>query len=387
MRQYAAEQLAAAGETVLIQQRHYDYFLAWTEAHEGDLRGAEQLHWLRRFEGEYANLRAALTWALRDPQGGEAGLRLAGVLGVYWVLHDLLSEGRRWLEAALARSGAEAATIQRGQALFFACVMAWYQGDVPAARQWIEESHALMLSAEYEGQWGIAYTLMMFGQVVRLQGEEEAALRYLRESATRFRQSGDRWGLAVTLDCLASVSLQVGELAAARAALEESQALWRNLGDPWGMGLNSLIFVELAEAAGDEAMAQVISETNRTAFERMGHSWYLSGMQLILGNMALQRADYATAVAQYHQCLAHARRIGRVVREASALIGLGAVTLLYGDRTEGVAHCQAGLLLLERPPRPDVAALCLETVASVADRTAGPQVAARLRAARRRSGR
>jgi predicted ATPase len=381
LRQYAAEKLEAAGEAAVCQQRHYNYYLAWAEQHEARLRGPEQPEYLAQFEARYPNLRAALVWSLREPQSGETGLRLAVAMGPYWYLRNVLTEGRRWLEEALARSALATPTIARGQALFFASVLAWFQGDIPAARQHIEEGYAIAFSLEYEGQWGIAHTLTMLGQVVRFQGEEEAALRYLRQSAARFRRSGDRWGLALALDSLASISRQVGDMEADYSAISESRDLWRAIGDPWGLALNRLQFFERAWAQEEYATAQALYEDNRATLEALGYIWHLSGMYLGLAGMALGREDYPAAAGHYGRCLPLARQMGDEVREATALVGLGAAALGQGSLAEAVTHCQAGLLLFEKQQRPLAAAAYLERLAAVAERTGYGRPVARLQSA------
>src|SRR5207244_1815791 len=59
---------------------------------------------------------AALEWSIeRGP--AELGLRLAGALGWLWAVRDYWSEGKDWLERALAAPGAEARTASRAKAL------------------------------------------------------------------------------------------------------------------------------------------------------------------------------------------------------------------------------------------------------------------------------
>ena len=73
----------------------------------GWMLGAQQAEWYDKLEEEHDNLRSALWWLLdRD---AASALQLAVVVRRLWTRHGHLTEGRGWLEAALAKSdGAEA---------------------------------------------------------------------------------------------------------------------------------------------------------------------------------------------------------------------------------------------------------------------------------------
>src|SRR5262249_2373794 len=129
IREYGLEGLAASGEAEALGRGHAAYYLARAEAAEPKLRTAERSVWLERLEQEHDNLRAALAWAQATPGGGETALRLAGRLAWFWWARGHLSEGRRWLEAALTRAGAPERTPSRARALRGAGLLAWAQGD------------------------------------------------------------------------------------------------------------------------------------------------------------------------------------------------------------------------------------------------------------------
>ena len=106
IRQYGLEQLEQRGNADAARRRHAAFFLALAEESEPELRGPQQGEWLERLEMEHDNLRAALSWALGQEEETELELRLGGALGEFWHLRGYLSEGRRWLQAGLAKGEA-----------------------------------------------------------------------------------------------------------------------------------------------------------------------------------------------------------------------------------------------------------------------------------------
>jgi predicted ATPase len=79
IRQYALEQLETSAEAEGTWRRHATYFQEFAERARVGLEGrAGQTAWLERLDREHDNLRAALAWSERAPDGAEIGLRLAG---------------------------------------------------------------------------------------------------------------------------------------------------------------------------------------------------------------------------------------------------------------------------------------------------------------------
>src|SRR5204863_5417066 len=91
-----------------------------------ELRGSGQQAWYARLLEDEGNFRAALTWALRAGEG-EAALRLAGALWMFWRWAGLFAEGWAWLNAALA-AGGDCPAVTRLQGLWGAGWLAYHQG-------------------------------------------------------------------------------------------------------------------------------------------------------------------------------------------------------------------------------------------------------------------
>jgi predicted ATPase len=119
-----------SGEAEEIRRLHAEYFLALAEQGGSKLRGPEEAKWLERLEIEHDNMREALSRAL-DAEEAELGLRLAGALWRFWWMRGYYDEGRRWLEAALAKDSR--ASAARAKALEAVGWLADDQGDIDLA--------------------------------------------------------------------------------------------------------------------------------------------------------------------------------------------------------------------------------------------------------------
>ncbi len=101
IREFGWEQLAHTAESQAARRAHAAYYLALAEDAEQKLTGADQKNWFQRLDREQDNLRAALQWAIEQHES-ELAQRLAGALQPFWFRRGYWSEGRRWLEEALA---------------------------------------------------------------------------------------------------------------------------------------------------------------------------------------------------------------------------------------------------------------------------------------------
>jgi predicted ATPase/DNA-binding SARP family transcriptional activator len=139
VRQYAAEQLDAAGERDEFEVRHRDWYLELAESDPtpaGDLPARARL---RRLDLERENLRAALASALIGDH--QAGLRLAAALWRFWLMRGYLAEGNRWLDTTL-RAAPERTRV-RANTLLAASLVGLRRGDHERIHEFCAESVAI----------------------------------------------------------------------------------------------------------------------------------------------------------------------------------------------------------------------------------------------------
>ena len=134
IREYGLDRLGASGEEADVRRHHAAYYLALAEQADVGLHGAEQHSWTARLETEHDNMREALRWSQATEGESERGLRLASALAGFWEVRGHLTEGRRWLETALAQSEKASPEVQ-ARAMTGTAMVAYRQGDLGRSRE------------------------------------------------------------------------------------------------------------------------------------------------------------------------------------------------------------------------------------------------------------
>jgi tetratricopeptide (TPR) repeat protein len=226
VREYALDRLAASGEQAALQQRQAAYFLTLAETVPP---GLIHTKWLGRLEVNHDNFRAALDWALNQPDP-EIALRLGVALGSFWWTHGYQREGRQWFEAILtistnrseARKQTERWTSLRADALNTAALMAWARGDYARATALYVES--LALARELDDEALITRSLSGLGILALYQGDYTRATVLLTEGLTLARELDDTNLIILPLINLGTVAWHHGDYARAATLLIESLA-------------------------------------------------------------------------------------------------------------------------------------------------------------------
>lgn len=334
VREYARERQGVYGIGWELGQRHARYFLALAETVEPQLKGPGQGALLAQLEQEHDNLRAALEWSLAYDQV-ELSLRLCANLWWFWFVRGHLSEGRRWIAAALAldetHGQPEAYARNRMAALNGGGVMAHEQGDYGPAAALLEASLALARRAD--DQRGVGAALNNLGLVARSRGDYPRAAAYYGASLTSARRRGDDWAAAVALSNLGTVAAWQGLHAEAIPSFSESLHLRRTMGDTRGIAvlLNNLADSFLYTGGIDHA-AELYTESlalNRALDDRAGVSDSLYG----LAQVALARGAWAEARERLRECLGVRESIGDRRGVAECLESGAAVAVSVGAYT------------------------------------------------------
>jgi predicted ATPase/DNA-binding SARP family transcriptional activator/Tfp pilus assembly protein PilF len=227
VRQYAGGRLAEEGAVEGVRAAHASWCLDLAETAAPELSGNRQGWWFVRLEAEHNNLRAAL--AHLDSTGeARTLLRLSIALTRFWYVRGHLSEGRLWLERALAID-TDRDPILRRRALTAVASLALLQGEYAVSTRFAEESLAV---ARDTGEPRFeANALSNLGAIVLAAGDVARAGALLDEAVTVARAAEDERILALAVNNLGDLELTRGAYERAGPLFEESLTLLRARGD------------------------------------------------------------------------------------------------------------------------------------------------------------
>jgi hypothetical protein len=285
VRDYALERLAEHGGLAAARKAHAEYYAALADGAHDALRGPEWRTWVERLELEHDNLWAALSFAHEVPDPEIAG-RL-GTLAWYFTLAERVSEGRRFVELALASTSEDAPLTLRLELAAFLCYLATEELDLDAAIGAAERALAATASQPPESAL------------------VDAAL------ALAFAAAGDR------------------ERAVARA--ERAHERVHATGDDWSIAATGLLRAQVAAAAGDVSTVAAMAAEAYHHADAIGFDGFQVPALLLQAWVAEQRRDRDAAVEVYQRAFALASRAGFADHASFALAGLGRNAFLGGD--------------------------------------------------------
>ncbi len=352
IREFAAEQLAAAGEDALARDRHAAWFLEIVEAL--DLHHTMQGDAVRisRLVPEQDNLRQALAW-IATWDDARPFNRLSAALAVFWFDLGQFAEARTWLHRAIARDDGvpvltrarawseagwlamcqgdlDLAQSFRDRALAFAQeagepylladaifkngILAFWQGDLQRAAVLMEEAHHALLAIGKEvaaAPVKAAAAVNLLGGVALIAGDVPLAIRRGEEAVGMARALGAGADLGYALCGLGYARLQEGSVPEAAACFLEATALtWKIRDDAflarvlWAMAAVAITREHLDAAAGLIGAADALDERTGSAMwpnDRAVAEWCLgqfegAGTSAELSD--LRRAGASHAVEQ-----------------------------------------------------------------------------------------
>ena len=344
VRDYALQRLAHGDGLADAQEAHAEYFATLAEAARTELRAPGWQAWLRRLELEHDNLWAALTYAREAPEPGISA-RLGAGLGWYFSTAERVSEGRAFIEAALA--AAEGAPLPlRVEMLAYVCYLATEEDDLEAAVAAGERGLALGTTTDAPWQTAMVQLALAFAHV-RVEPHERA-VALAEEARLGFEELGDTWGAASSALTGAVGALCGGDIATATSLTTDAVRLHAD----YDVGAIPAALLEalLAERRGD---AEAAAAGYRRALERSelaGFAEHASFALCGLGSIAFAEGNFGEAEAGYRRALAVGEAASASWLVAHAQARLAQVLAAAGD-AEGAATLYRDVIRWSEEPR------------------------------------
>jgi non-specific serine/threonine protein kinase len=252
--------------------------------------GVNQRVWMRRFESEQPNFRAALE-AFAADENHDGLLRLAANLGLFWFLHAHFAEGRVHLERALAR--AVAPTPERAEALLGVGRIAECQDDSIASETWLRQSEALARDLDLPAiLW---QAIFQRGMVAEWESDDDRAWALYESALAVARGLNDAQAIGVVLYALSDTAYRRGDLPSSERFGEESVALLRGAGDEWALGLSLTTLGAVALARSDVSAATAIFQESLALGLGVNADWVVAGALAGFAAVAATRGDHTAA--------------------------------------------------------------------------------------------
>jgi tetratricopeptide (TPR) repeat protein len=166
-----------------------------------------------QLEQRYGDLQAAMWWFISEECTDDA-LRLATSLAQFWMATKRLEEGTEWFDRALTAPDGQA--ISRGEALFQAGLLAFWQGDDDRAAR--HHQHALAIGRQAGDATIQAEALSGLARIA-LRSNQGQARRLCREALALTEGTVDQRGRSNAMHVLGVAAQMAGDFDEARTLM------------------------------------------------------------------------------------------------------------------------------------------------------------------------
>jgi predicted ATPase len=336
--EFASEQLAASEERDEAERRHAEHYdglgghisrtlerlAARATAREpAAVAESDRLVQLRRTE--FVNFRRLLEWSA-DHGRGDIELRVVGELREIWV-SEAITEGRRWVEHALAVGPSEP-SLPRAIALSTAAFVANRQGDF--ARSASASAEALtLLQALGEQGFAITEAHLQVGNAALGLGDFDAAEASYEQAMETIRRRGRVTDFRGWYEFF-------GQVALARGHLDEGR---RILLDTLAYSIERERRGDIANVSADLALLETLADRLEDARVHLGRSLRTTpdgifGEELVRSQSFMVAAAIVIRENRPHDAGRLLGAAERAAREAGASLAVGAIYDEFFAETE-----------------------------------------------------
>lgn len=280
IREYALERLTESDEVTDARHRHAAYYFSLIEATEYNRR--QENVWMDRLEEEHDNLRVALAWAIEHTP--ERIVRSADELGWFWHVRGYLSEGRYWLEQALARASG-ISLLDQARVVGMIGFLAREMNDLGVAQTMLEKS--LRLYQDLSDPNGQAETLNRLSMVAISYGDCVTTDRLASQSVELYRFIDREIEATGPLLLVGEAAFLLHDYERAQFAYTESLRLAKEGGRPRSETYKIIRLGQVAHAKGelDQAVAHLVEGLRLSS--QLNNKWAITMAFVGLASVAV----------------------------------------------------------------------------------------------------
>ncbi|MEU8418739.1 LuxR C-terminal-related transcriptional regulator [Amycolatopsis japonica] len=336
LREYGQERLDQAGDQGRVSRLHRDWMARLVEQADDEWVSGRQPYWIERLGHDHANLRAALSWSVSEPDEAGAALRMAVRPIEYWLLRGLAGEAGTWLDRALAATPEE--HPDRARALCASALHTLWQGNQEKMARLVSEAESLAEKNADEPSRARARHVRSFAAMLAIRPESvdlaaatcaafralgetraelhplfihgvsvayrdrdlDAARRSLQRMSELTGADGESFYRAMSLFGQAMVEVAFGDVAVAAEAATEALRLDLRVGNQQGIAYRTDALAWVADRQGDHVRAATLFGIAATRWERIGlapefaaslpHAKHTAAARAAIGDTRFDRA-------------------------------------------------------------------------------------------------
>lgn len=340
LRQFAEEQLNQnPAEAKDIRQQHAQAMSKLLNQVSEAWRGQHDLTWLKHFDIEQANLRAAIRWAIAN-NANDLAIQMATQMSVFYQQLGQFKEGSDLLKSALAilpnpiEEHHFHALLAQAELQFMRGEMA----DTVTVIQRILRNLSSDLS-DHDDLNGQALTL--WAEIETRQGDYLGAQRHAREAVQVAQHSKNIITLANAMQCEGHVFQDSSNYGQATQAFQNALVLHQRAKNQQGIAAVHLDLGRIYQLQKEINAAIRAFNHAHTIYERLGNRLHTMRALLCMSMAAYEQRDFATARTHAEKALAVFKELGAQEYIVHAHVLLGSIMLEQNQNPE--AHFLLGL--------------------------------------------
>jgi len=314
IRQFAHQRLQESGALPRLHQRHLVYFLQLAEEGDQQIRGPQQLIWIKLLEKEKNNFTIAIERAFESSTNLEVGVQLICALTWFRYRTGDFNLQLNFIQKALFIGKENISTYTQAKLLFHVGFSSNWLGRCLLGEEiatLLEKSITIWkeLGPKYVLEESQSKLILGFNYLFLFMNSGQGS-QLIKESISVFQKADNVWWHAYALNLLLTTDLMDRDAEAALSILQKETILWQKTGDLWGQALSIWDYGLFYLIHGDFVKAQGYLQKSLEIFTKFGSISITCRIMRELGKIAYTLHEYDQAKAYLENSYLLAKEVG-----------------------------------------------------------------------------